>query len=534
MKRSLLKKGLAATAALATAAGLLSVTSPAQAAPPPGTVIIATAGSDTTDDLMNQLLTNPDPNGPGDNGRYNIRAVYSTGNALFVPSDANCNTDNRPASSGNYVQPPNTGIVYGNVPGATVNPNGSTAGRNALRDSVNNPDAAKKGCIDNARSSSGPRSVSPTGDNATFEYYALGLDVLGIASPSLNAPLELTPLEVYDIFFCNIRDWATVGGAPGPIQRINVQAGSGTGDFFRGTFLGNTAVGTVPSGVAADPSKGGPGNPTGTCPDAPALQENDATGITAAQYQNAIQPYSAGQWIFQGNNSLNPTVDKRRGSRILNLTAVSDGNPTTRNASEPISLGTTSGSTTITSPDPDGGGPLAAPERFTNVNQGATVTGTGIPAGATIVSVTNPTTAVISAAATATGTATDARITSIPIVPVTWFTAGLGSWLPGTPSGTNPRGPVTEDQVALNNAAADYTGVRLVFNVLDSNSPNYLDARAIVGFNNVPAGAKSPLCNNANATTIRSSGFAPLPTTAPATVDPNANLAGSNCRRYNP
>ncbi len=60
------------------------------------------------------------------------------------------------------------------------------------------------------------------------------------------------------------------------------------------------------------------------------------------------------------------------------------------------SVGTTLSSTAITGPA----------NSFEEEDAGRSITGTGIPAGATIVSVTSPTAAVLSAAATATGTVT--------------------------------------------------------------------------------------------------------------------------------
>jgi ABC-type phosphate transport system substrate-binding protein len=528
VKRALLKKGLAATAAIGTVAGLAVTAGPAQAAPPPGTVIIASSGSDTTDDYMNSYMANPDPNGPGDNGRYNIRAKYGAGGQptpTFVPGDADCAEDNTPT-------PGFDGITWGD--GTTMGgsfttklaPNGSTAGRDALKAYVNGP-AADKGCIDVARSSSTPRTVPS--DNATFQYNAFGLEVLGWATTSLFAPASLTQLQLYDIFKCNIRDWSTVGGGPARIQRMNIQAGSGTGDFFRSTFLGSSSPSAIPSGVAPDASKGGPGNPTGICPDAPFMQENDGSDVPASAYGFAIMGYSAGQWIFQANNFDNPTLDKRRGARLGLLTALSDGNAS-RDSIQPISLNTTSGSPTVTS----------TTKRFTNVNIGATITGNNIPPNTRIVSVTDPFTATLSNNATATGTDTNVFITSLPAAGAFWFKTGLGSWIPNTPFTspdpdlTRPRGPVTEDEVSLNNPGASYLGVRYVFNVTDTASPDYADANGLVGFVNVPSGAKSPICDGSEATAIRSKGFAPLSVTMGATVDPSRNLAGSTCRRFTP
>jgi ABC-type dipeptide/oligopeptide/nickel transport system ATPase component len=69
-------------------------------------------------------------------------------------------------------------------------------------------------------------------------------------------------------------------------------------------------------------------------------------------------------------------------------------------------------------------------------------------------------------------------------------------------------------------------GARLVFNVINPASPSFTDARNIVGFNNVAAGAKSPLCDGTYKFTIQSEGFLDLP---PQTSSGGAT--GVTCRR---
>ncbi len=73
-----------------------------------------------------------------------------------------------------------------------------------------------------------------------------------------------------------------------------------------------------------------------------------------------------------------------------------------------------------------------------------------------------------------------------------------------------------------------YPGVRLVYNVLHTDSPSYSVARGLVGFNNVDSGVKSTLCSGGFKTTIAAYGFSPLTNTANGT----SNIAGSTCRRY--
>jgi ABC-type phosphate transport system substrate-binding protein len=482
---------LAVAAALGVTTGLIATATPAQATPP-GTKIIVATGSDTTEEFMEAYLANPDPDGPGDNGLYNLNALYDPGVTEYVPEDT--------AGSGTLC-PERTyysGTAPVGPPNPTLAPNGSSGGRDALRTTLTTPGAT--GCYDIARSSSGPRAIGS--DNATFQYNAFGLDVVSVASPSLNAPASLTRQQVRDIYSCVADDWSEVGGAPGPIQRYLPQSASGTRAFFISEFL---------SGIDL----------TTTSPTCPAIiqdlsiQENVGTVIQTASYQSAILPYSAGQWIFQANSQINPTLDVRNGVRILNLQPVST-----------FTADTTSGSNQLVT---------ATNNRFTAVNLGATVTGAGIPAGTTLTAVSaNGQSATMSANASATAAGVTVLRTSLPGAAARWITIDPGGWLPATPNALNLRAPVAESQVTLNNSTRDYFGVRYLFNVLDSTSPQYTDANNLVGFVNVASGAKSPLCNNAASSLILNAGFAPLSSTTPSAVDPSRNLANSTCRRYIP
>lgn len=494
--------GVAATVACVTlGSSLLAGVTGAGAAPPPGTTIIAATGSDTSDDLMEAYLFNPDPNGPGDNGRYNIRAKYDGTTTEFVPGDSFC----ADRTYGSSIPLP---------PGVTLAPNGSTAGRNALRDTLSIPGST--GCYDIARSSSTPRAVGPSGDRATFEYYAVGIDGLSWSAASLNAPHTLTRAQLQGIYnTCLYNDWSQVGGAPGKIQRLLPQAGSGTRAFFESDILG-----------AAPPTGALPGvdGIMGTADDCPAIVDTQSDGsplnehvgaeVPIEHYQTGIFPYGSGQWIFQANLSINPTLDKRNGFRIGNFTGVST-----------FTASTTTGSATLST---------ATTNRFTNVNLDATVTGTGIPAGTKIVSISpDGTTATMSNTATATGS-TSVTVTSLPAVGARWITVAPGGWLPNTPNLANPRAPVSETQIGINNPNRSVFGMRYIFNVVDTTSPSYAEARALVGFDNIPGGSKSPLCDGSQANVIRNAGFAPLSATTPSGVDPARNLANSTCRRYTP
>jgi ABC-type phosphate transport system substrate-binding protein len=249
--------------------------------------VITLAGSDTTQDVMEAIAGQYNanvPNGynPPDASHddlHNILAVQNPGEA--VPGDEDCETRT-------WYTPPATGT--------NVAPNGSSAGRDALQD--------EPGCVDIARSSAGPRAVGPTGDDATFEYYAYAIDGVSWASHSVSpAPTNLTLAQLQGIFNCTFTDWSQVGGGAGPIQRYFPQAGSGTRAFVVSDLL-----------AGQDPVNfSGP-----NCPAVIPTQENSGELIdTNNDEAEAIVPYSAGNWIAQGNGVVTP--DQRHGQEIGNL-----------------------------------------------------------------------------------------------------------------------------------------------------------------------------------------------------------------------
>ncbi len=117
-----------------------------------------------------------------------------------------------------------------------------------------------------------------------------------------------------------------------------------------------------------------------------------------------------------------------------------------------------------------------------------------------------------------------------PSVNTAGWDAPDGVWQPNS---IGASAPIQEKNIKLNNPAPGFfPGIRYVFNVLDSVSPNYTDAQGVVGFVNVASGAKSPLCSNANRSTISSFGFAPLTAAVPAGVAGSTDLAGATCRKF--
>jgi hypothetical protein len=121
---------------------------------------------------------------------------------------------------------------------------------------------------------------------------------------SLNAPASLTLTQLQNIYNCSITNWNQLpGGGTGQIQRVMPQSSSGTGATFINKVLGganpyNTSNGSCPAVIPVEENHG-----------------NDVNLAGTAAYANAILPYSAGKWIKQANNSVNPTLDLRNGVR---------------------------------------------------------------------------------------------------------------------------------------------------------------------------------------------------------------------------
>ncbi len=242
---------------------------------------ITLAGSDTSQDVMGAVAAqyNADTgyNSDGDVVE-NVLSQEFGGNT--VPGDAACATRT-------YRTPPGAGEFLA--------PNGSSNGRDALRASVQ----AGDGCIDVARSSSGPRAIGS--DLASFKYVAFGLDALGWASASTRAPSNLTLAQLRGIYDCTFTNWSQVGGTAGPIQRYFPQTGSGTYAFSVSDLIGFN-----PNTIS-----------TPSCPPVIATQENSGTTIAANGHQlTALVPYSAGNWVAQARGT---APEQRSGQTIRSL-----------------------------------------------------------------------------------------------------------------------------------------------------------------------------------------------------------------------
>jgi phosphate transport system substrate-binding protein len=253
--------------------------------------VLAVVGSDTTQDVVGALVTNYNDD-PEYNEDDNIPGVDkdSLDNVLSVEANPNPVAGDEHCAARTYHTPAGAG--------ETLAPNGSTAGRDALKESV----LAGDGCIDIARSSSGPRAVG-TGagqDPASFEYYAFGLDAVGWSSASAAAPANMTLAQLRGVYNCTFTNWNQVGGTNQAIQRFYPQPGSGTRAFFQSDVLG------------FDPFTFS----SATCPLPIEVQENQGATIPVAQRPAAIVPYSGANWIAMANGVI---LDQRAGQTIRNL-----------------------------------------------------------------------------------------------------------------------------------------------------------------------------------------------------------------------
>jgi ABC-type phosphate transport system substrate-binding protein len=490
VRNSLLKRAVVAGATLTAALVAIGGALPAgaQTVTPQSNIQITAVGSDTTQKVMDLILAQG--NAPAGETWTNVSAYQATP-LTNVGIDANC-----AQGVSFYIDQPtataagaNTGSASTPATSVTNLPyaNGSGGGRTQLTSFTagtfgNN----QKGCVDIARSSSYNSSAPGTGAGKG-EFFAFALDAVSWATTSPNAPATLTKAQINDIYTCAVTDWSQLGGSPGKIQRYLPQTTSGTENFFRAQFLNNA---TPPSGIAGCPDvKRTVPNPAGGSPVTINYEENTADTIPAADWDTAIFPYSAGQWVFQANNATNPTIDRRmapNGGVKARIGAIDAADHTTDVVDVSGRFKTTVAKHLDANPaawnNSDGVWQLNTPGlSFLPGYPATSATDFG---GYVVTDVNAP--------------------------------AGSSGSLCVTP-GTNTT------------VTCAFPGIRLVYNALDHDSPNYLQARAAVGFDNTASGAKSALCSGARSTVISSFGFAPLDT---AEVALGSNAAGSTCRSF--
>lgn len=156
-------------------------------------------------------------------------------------------------------------------------PNGSGAGRTALLNSLN----ANDGCIQFARSSSGPAGATTPG----LTYVPFATDAVSFAiTGSSTLPRSLSKAELQSVYRCEV---------PG-ITPYLPQAGSGTRSFWT-SYIGSTNIGPC----VVDAKNGTP------------VQEHDGRVLD----NNSIVPFSIAQWISQASG----VTPDSRGSSVLGV-----------------------------------------------------------------------------------------------------------------------------------------------------------------------------------------------------------------------
>ncbi|GAA3729764.1 substrate-binding domain-containing protein [Plantactinospora mayteni] len=264
-------------AALVAAVGVAAGAGPAAADPNPVTDYrtLAGVGSDTTQDVLNGLG----------------EAITVGGQKAIASWDAR-----------------GTATVKTKATGCELaRPNGSSAGRTALRDSKL-PASPTAGCVDFARSSSGTTNV-PAG---TGTWIPFGVDAVTFAiNRNSDLPINMSVALLQNIYKCVI---SHIGGIP--IQPLLLQAGSGTRQFWNGQMSitdQEIALGDYPCLVPASPSV-----PDGS--GLPEVQEHDARVLEG--HTDYLMPYSIAQHIAQGN-SLAGVEDRRGPSELGRINTVS-------------------------------------------------------------------------------------------------------------------------------------------------------------------------------------------------------------------
>ncbi len=535
MRRSLLKRVLGVALVVAATAQLALLNANAAQAD-----VIAAGGSDTTMDVMTALLQGT--------GAINIKVKKFQTTDLLVPSDANCNAVTWRGQA--------DAVPSGQTNGGKVQPpSGSGEGRNAVTGSVAKTYptvqvapaepanyyvgvSGNGGCVDIARSS----SFSATTNG---EFYGFGLDVTGWASPSLLAPPSLTLQQLRDIYLCNYNNWNQVGGGDGEIIRVFPAFGSGMRESFIRNVLGRSAAEENPSGgIGYNPPNtgtipaGAPGAGTSiTCKptmgggtDITAPEENNGkellTPARRADLQKYIIPYSDGKWVYHGNNSGNPSLDLRAGLRpggLVNTAAAPGAAPawpvrwvgSSWRLNDATILDGATGTHTVASVTAgaafDTTLDSGVPGTFTAADIGRSIRGNTYITDGTVITGVDPTGAIAT------------------INPGSKSTSACACSYPQTSSIVVGYAIVSEKNPQVTSGSNfEYAGVRIVWNMLVTTSPSYLEARGIVGFSNTAGGAISDVCNGNKEGLISDGGFLPLPLLDP---DPSSgNQSPVSCR----
>ena len=348
--RSLKVRGAAAVgmAVLGFTGLALAQTSPALADP---TQTLVAVGSDTIQDVYNQFATDVSGNLLGSYNATN--PVTNVAHETITPVDGTA------GKSCSFARPNGSGEGVADLRLA-INPSSTNGG------SAPAP-AAQQGCVDIARSSSGPGSLASTTGPLVYVPFALDA-VAGSTGPTTCTPSTLCPsfnvvtpangtvtvspvptaitqadnfsLANLETLYDNCSPVTVNGvtydptGATGTkIDLYIPQSGSGTRNFWAQTLNFNP---TTPPSCVHDTIVGGP-----LSADNVQVEEHDGTAV--ATDPNGFGPFSIAQWISQRNGH-----NDRRHSAILHslipnggttpVSPFSNGNPTTGslNANFPI------------------------------------------------------------------------------------------------------------------------------------------------------------------------------------------------------
>ncbi|GAA5184638.1 substrate-binding domain-containing protein [Rugosimonospora acidiphila] len=273
-------------AALVSGAFVVGVAGPASADP---TTTFVGVGSDTIQDVMNQLAS-------------------TVGGGLVGSYDA---VDPVTAAAGGQIAPKS---------GCTMTrPNGSGQGLNALRASINPnttagqlADKPEAGCVDFARSSSGPAAADKS-VNGALVYVPFALDAVAPATGPATAVTGSDPAVATNITHADqftLTDLQTLYANCAPITEGGVtytpngtttdathqpihlyvpQAGSGTRNFWLQT-LGISTTGSLPPCVNDHVTINGQ-----------SVQVEEHDGTVFANDADALGPFSIAQWVAQKN-----------------------------------------------------------------------------------------------------------------------------------------------------------------------------------------------------------------------------------------
>src|SRR5580658_1517606 len=154
-------------------------------------------------------------------------------------------------------------------------------------------------CIDFSRSSSPRGSTAPPKGPGGVVYVALAKDAVTWASNAgSNAPSNLTTADLANIYNCVDTNWSDFGGKNATIDAQLPQTSSGTRKFFLaqiGVTAPGSCVNSAPGESATTPA------PNGNYP-----EENEGVN-PFLQGPNVIYPYSVGAYLAETQHSASCT-----------------------------------------------------------------------------------------------------------------------------------------------------------------------------------------------------------------------------------